>query len=160
MFNIDEVFELAEQIERNGARFYRKAADSTDHVEGRQLLTDLAIMEDDHERTFGKIRQDIASGSWGELSYDPHGEAAQYLQSFVTGSVFGPGDNRLDMLSESTSLLEIVEIALQFEKETIAFFAGVKESMPAALGADKVTRIIQEEMGHVALLTRKREDLI
>jgi rubrerythrin len=25
-FNIDEVFEIAEQIERNGARFYRKAA--------------------------------------------------------------------------------------------------------------------------------------
>ena len=28
-FNPDEIFEMAEQIERNGAKFYRKAAERT-----------------------------------------------------------------------------------------------------------------------------------
>jgi len=31
-FNADEVFEMAEQIERNGARFYRAAAEEIAHI--------------------------------------------------------------------------------------------------------------------------------
>ena len=46
-FNADEVFEMAEQIERNGGMFYRAAADKFPAV--RELLLKLAKWEDDHE---------------------------------------------------------------------------------------------------------------
>ncbi|MFC2170988.1 ferritin family protein, partial [Calditrichota bacterium] len=60
MYNIDEVFEMAEQIERDGADFYRKAAAHVDVEEGKTLLLELASMEDDHEVVFAKLREKIA----------------------------------------------------------------------------------------------------
>jgi len=51
-FNADEIFEMAEQIERNGAKFYRRAAEQVTSPDGSELLLNLAVMEDVHEKTF------------------------------------------------------------------------------------------------------------
>ena len=55
-FNPSEILEMAEQIERNGARFYRLAAEGTVDSRNRQLLVHLAAMEDEHEKTFASMR--------------------------------------------------------------------------------------------------------
>ena len=57
-FNADEVFEMAEQIERNGARFYRTAAEKFPEV--NPLLLELAAMEDKHEKTFAAMRSELS----------------------------------------------------------------------------------------------------
>jgi len=46
-FSIDEIFEIAEQIERNGAKFYREAASSTRDVSHQDLLRAVFDMESD-----------------------------------------------------------------------------------------------------------------
>ena len=51
-FNADEVFEIAEQIERNGAKFYRTSAKNISDVNNKNFLIQLAEMEDEHEKTF------------------------------------------------------------------------------------------------------------
>ena len=38
-FNADEVFEIAEQIERNGAKFYRTSAENIADTNKKKLLT-------------------------------------------------------------------------------------------------------------------------
>ena len=58
-FNFDEVFEIAEQIERDGARFYRSAADKFSDSTARDKLLELAAMEDKHEKTFAAIRSEL-----------------------------------------------------------------------------------------------------
>jgi rubrerythrin len=58
-FNPDEVLEMAEQIERNGARFYRQAAQGAQDVGVRELLQGLAAMEDGHEKLFAKMRANL-----------------------------------------------------------------------------------------------------
>jgi hypothetical protein len=55
----DEIFEMAEQIERNGARFYRRAAQGFTDSRGRQLMLDLATMEDQHEKVFAGMRAEL-----------------------------------------------------------------------------------------------------
>ena len=69
VFNIDETFEIAEQIERNGARFYRKAAGIFEASRAKSLLMDLAAMEDRHEKLFKEMRQELKkkSGTQEEL---------------------------------------------------------------------------------------------
>ncbi|MCH7559530.1 MAG: rubrerythrin, partial [Planctomycetes bacterium] len=57
-FNADEVFEMAEQIERNGAKFYRAAAKKFPELS--QVLSDLAVMEDEHEKTFAAMRAELS----------------------------------------------------------------------------------------------------
>ena len=41
-FNADEVFEMAEQIERNGAKFYREAATKTSDRQTKDMFLRLA----------------------------------------------------------------------------------------------------------------------
>jgi rubrerythrin len=52
-FKVDEIFKMAEQIERNGAKFYRAAAKKIPAA--KQALVELASMEDEHLRTFAAI---------------------------------------------------------------------------------------------------------
>ena len=44
-FSADEIFEMAEQIERNGVIFYRAAAEKTGDSVNKKLLDGLAAME-------------------------------------------------------------------------------------------------------------------
>ena len=56
-FNADEVFEMAEEIERNGAKFYREAASKSTNREIREMFLNMASMEDGHLRTFQEMRK-------------------------------------------------------------------------------------------------------
>ena len=55
-FNADEIFEMAEEIERNGAKFYREAAQKAADKQVKQMLLDMAAMEDGHLVTFQQMR--------------------------------------------------------------------------------------------------------
>ncbi|HRD19019.1 MAG TPA: ferritin family protein, partial [Candidatus Marinimicrobia bacterium] len=70
-FNIDEVFEIAEQIEVNGSRFYRHAAELSQFAEHKNMLLKLAEMEDQHQKTFAGMREKIKQTKLN-LSYDPN----------------------------------------------------------------------------------------
>lgn len=158
-FNIDEVFEMAEQMERDGARFYRTAADHADDDEAGGLLLELAEMEDDHERFFARMRKRIAEPEFGKFTFDPEGEAASYLRSMMQGKVFSIQGDPSRMLDGEETLEQVLTTAIQLEKDTIAFYSGIKEMMPEELGADKIHAIIREEMSHVTLLNRRLEEL-
>jgi rubrerythrin len=43
-FNAEEIFMMAEQIERNGAKFYREAAQNVSGPEPKQILLGLACI--------------------------------------------------------------------------------------------------------------------
>ena len=59
-FNADEIFEMAEQMERNGANFYRDAADNISDGKNKELLLRLADMEVEHEKTFVEMRKSLS----------------------------------------------------------------------------------------------------
>ncbi|MCK4816396.1 rubrerythrin, partial [bacterium] len=75
-FNADEIFEIAEQIERNGAMFYRQMAENISDVLIRNLLLDLATMEDEHEKVFISMRADLSDKEREPTVFDPEGESA------------------------------------------------------------------------------------
>ena len=58
-FNADEIFEMAIYVERNGAKFYRKAAEQTESPDVKKMLLELAAMEDGHEIIFAEMRKDL-----------------------------------------------------------------------------------------------------
>ena len=69
-FNVDEVFEIAEQIERNGAKFYRSVAQKITETDKKQLLIDLAEMEDEHEQTFKSLRSKLSTDEKIQTTFD------------------------------------------------------------------------------------------
>ncbi len=56
---IFDVFEIAEQIERNGAKFYRRAAEISDDRESRKMFLRLAECEVEHERIFAHMKKQL-----------------------------------------------------------------------------------------------------
>ncbi|MBN1456465.1 MAG: hypothetical protein JW912_01280, partial [Sedimentisphaerales bacterium] len=59
-FSADEIFEMAEEIERNGAKFYRKAAKNAATKDIKDMLVNMAVMEDGHEKTFAEMRKELS----------------------------------------------------------------------------------------------------
>ena len=55
-FNADDVLAMAEQMEINGGKFYRTAAEATSDRANKEFLLELAAMEDQHEKTFIAMR--------------------------------------------------------------------------------------------------------
>ncbi len=149
-FNADEIFEMAEQIERNGAKFYRKAAESADDA-GRDLLLRLADMEDDHEKTFAAMRAELADAEARPLTFDPYDEAARYLQTMADGEVFGVDPSA--SLSGQEPLENILTTAIGLEKDSIVFYQSMKVLVPERAGKERLDAIIKQEIGHILDLT-------
>ena len=152
-FTSDEVFEIAEQIERNGAKFYRTAAKNVSDIKKKQLLKHLAEMEDEHEQTFKTLRSKLKEDEKIVTTFDPDGEAEKYLRALADTRVFYDKEIHL------TSLKEILKTAITTEKDSIVFYLGMKEVVPPHLGKEKLDEIIKEEMGHIKLLSRQLLEL-
>lgn len=152
-FNADEIFEMAEQIERNGAKFYRAAADKL--PAGRKALLDLAAMEEQHEKTFAEMREQLAGREKESLVFDPNDEAQMYLRAAADGHVFDTRNEPAEKLKGKVTPDDIFKMAINVEKDSIAFYAGLKEWVPPRAGRDKIEAIIREEFGHIATLSEK-----
>lgn len=160
MFNIDEVFEIAEQIEKNGAVFYTKAAERFSDYSKKSVFLKLADMEKEHEKRFHTMRLEIAKKE-REISefLDPTGEAAKYLQAIANSKVFDIKSDPTVKFKDVRSVSELLRIAIDLEKDSIIFYLGIKQFVPETLGGNKIDLIVKEEMGHVQLLTDLIENL-
>jgi len=151
-FNADDIFEMAVKIEQNGAIFYRQAADKVDGEENKAFLLDLAEMEDDHEQTFAAMKKELADDESFPTTFDPEDENALYLAAFADTRVFFKKEE------PGSDLKEILGSAIQAEKDSIAFYLGMKELVPEKLGKAKLDDIIKEEMSHIRILAGKLSD--
>jgi len=155
--NADEIFEIAEQIERNGAKFYRRAAEKVSAAQ--QELLELAAMEDDHEKNFAQMRKGLTSRQREQMVFDPDNQAALYLQAMASGHVFNLSQDLSEQLAGKDTAEDILRMAIEAEKDSIAYYTGMKDCVPVRAGKEKVEAIIREEMGHIATLTEKLAEL-
>lgn len=154
-FNADEVFEMAEEIERNGAKFYREAAKKTSDADIKKMLLDLAAMEDGHEKTFVEMRKELSAAEKEVTTFDPDNEVAMYLQTLADFHGTEGKVSPTEKLSGQESMSEVLKIALQAEKNSIAFYVGIKDLVPGKSGKEKIQSIIIEEMAHVSTIGGK-----
>jgi len=154
-FNADEVFEMAEQIERNGAKFYRRAAKAFAHSDAHQLLTDLAGWEETHEKVFADMRKELSQKEKEPVFFDPNNEAVMYLRAMADNHVFRPQAEPSEFFTGGESLEEVFRKAIRFENDSVSFYLGMTDVVGESLGRDKVAGIIQEEKRHVVMLNEK-----
>lgn len=151
-FNTDEIFEMAEQIERNAASFYREAAKRTGDKVSQKLFVNLAEMEDNHCQIFQEMRSQLVPGQKEQETFDPENQAILYLQAMADGHGTEGKKSRTEKLTGSESMREILQIAVNAEKDSVVFYTALKELVAPGAGRDKVEVIIEEELGHLALL--------
>ncbi len=161
-FNADEIFEMAEEIERQAARFYTQAAEHAPDEATAGMFREMAEMEDDHEKTFAAMRKDLGAAERETDTFDPQGEAAMYLQAMADAHGTEGKKGRKGKAGEMTgneSLEEVLEAAVRAEADSVAFYTGIKEMVPARAGRDRIDEIIKEEIGHLAYLKRRLVEL-
>ena len=148
-FSADEIFEMAKQIEINGASFYRKAAEKVEGEKEKKFLNGLAHMEDQHEKIFEQMQKEFNEQEKDSQMYDPEGEAVLYLKALADTKIFfkkeEPGKNMKDILMS----------AIKAEQDSIIFYLGMKELVSGDKGKKRVDDIIKEEMSHIKLLSGK-----
>lgn len=159
VFNADEVFEMAIRIENNGATFYRRAAGLQSDIKNQKFLESLANMEDRHQKIFTDMRTALTEKDKGPKVFDPYDEVSQYLAA-MADTMGGEGSPSVaDTLTGNESLEEILNIAVGLEKDSILFYLGIKDFIPAQSGQDRIDEIIKEERRHVVQLSNLLEKL-
>lgn len=148
-FNVAEILEIAQQIERNGQTFYTRAAEGARSEQQQRLLENLASMEREHERTFGAMQSRLGSAARDGSEMDP--QVASYLRAIVEGKVFSTQPD-LEALS-GAGIVSILKTAIELEKDSIVFYLGVEQLVMNAHDVKTIDEIIREELGHVAILS-------
>ena len=152
-FNANDVFIMAEQMERNGAKFYRNAADGISEPGNKKLLMELAKMEEQHEKVFMAMRAELSEKVREKTVFDPADESTLYLNALADTRVYF--EKEIDI----SSLEGIFKAAIEAEKDSIVFYLGMKEAVPENLGKSKLENIIKEEMKHVRILSNELTSL-
>jgi rubrerythrin len=147
-FNADDIFEMAQQMERNGAAFYKTAAEAIDDESSKKFLLELAKMEVGHEKTFAEMRSTLCDSEKTSTVFDPEGESIHYLRALADTRVFFQKE------IDTSSLEAILKDAITAEKDSIVFYLGMREAVPENLGRDRLDDIIKEEMGHIRILSK------
>ena len=156
-FNAFEVFEMAEQMERNGSRFYEKAAERAADSGMKGVLLALARMEQDHIRIFSEMKKELSGQPWAD-GFEQENEAVLFLRALTAGKIFDVKGEAADLVAKMT-MPDILKKAIGLEKDSIAFYTGIKELVPAEFGKGRMDAIIREEMRHVKILSERLEAL-
>jgi len=151
-YSLNEIVELAVQIEHNGYAFYHEA---TKHkgldAKTLELLTTLRDQELHHEKIFLGLRDNedmkgiVLSMDWEMV--------ASYLKSIVDSRIFNTEDAAIKLATNAKDMKDVLDYAIQFEKDTLLFFHTIKDAIVVQKAQDAIARIIHEEISHVLRLT-------
>ncbi len=158
-FNADEVFEMAEEIERQGARFYSEASKMAPTGEMKKFFLELTEMESKHLKIFADMRKHLSEEEKTSTAYDPDNEAVLYLKTMAAAKGWEGRISPTQKLTGKEPMKEVVEIALNAEKESVVFYYGLKSMVSEGAGRDKVEKIILEELSHIRTLLEYLKDM-
>lgn len=150
-FNAFEVFEIAEQIEQNGTNFYIRAAELFDNSETCQMFLRLAEWEKQHEQIFAQMKQQLSGKDQQGNTMEPD-DLLPDPRVMAGLAVFGIRSDPEKELHGRHSKTDILRRAVEKEKDSIVFYHGLKEFVPAEADKEKIDDIIKEEMKHIVIL--------
>lgn len=151
--NAFEIFEIAEQIERNAAMFYRKAAELFNEPDISTMFIELADWETKHEQIFRDMGKQLVKLNKNMKTLEP--EKKEFDPKLMAClAVFGTVSEPLHWLKSLTKITDVLKTALEKEKDSIAFYEGLKDFVPDRDDKNKIDDIIEEERHHIKILNQ------
>ncbi|MHC4309712.1 MAG: ferritin-like domain-containing protein [Planctomycetota bacterium] len=150
--NAFEVFEIAEQIERNGAKFYRKAAELFDESDIRTMFIELVEWETKHEQVFRDMGKQLVKLNKTSSTEPEKKQFDPKLMSCL--AVFGTVSDPPHKLKSNEKIADVLQTAIAKEQDTITFYEGLKDFVPDRDDKNKVDDIIKEERHHINILNQ------
>jgi rubrerythrin len=154
MFSIREIIDMAIQLEKNAETFYRKALARVSTPILEPVLVCLADEERDHAQWFERLKRALeearASGEKGELD-------GEVLRSLV-------GDQKFSLaevdLAEIESVEELIELAIEHEKDTILFYQMLQSFIDDPETNKELDEVIAQEEQHIKLLKECEDEMV
>jgi len=146
LFSVRELIDVAIREEQTGATFYRALAERTDAPELAEFAQRVAEMEDEHERRFRKMLDEL--GDYKPVGESYGGEHASYMAYLTQGRIFPVGDESRKLAEQQMSDEEAVETAMGLERNTLLFYLEMLQFVPEKHQA-LLDDIIAEERQHV-----------
>ena len=157
-YSVNEVIEFAVQIEKNGYAFYNEASKRKDiDAKAKEFIEMLRDEELNHEKTFLALRSDTdmkdleLTADWELIS--------EYLKTIVDCRIFNSEDSAIKQATAAKGIMEIVEHAISFEKDTLLYFHALNDGMFNAKLRQVLRKIINEEVSHVLRLNDYKKTL-
>ena len=146
MFSLKDIMDIAVQIERNGERVYRNAAEKIENPSLRSLLQSLADEETQHAKWFEELIDKVSdTGEFPEQ--EKIGRAL--LQDAVGAQSFTLEDADFSSMKKIEDLLSL---AIEFEKDTALFYGMLQPLIEDQKTLEQLHAIIQEEEAHARRL--------
>ena len=145
----EDLIDFAVQTEIHGAHFYREAAELSEDDEASDLFEYLAFQEERHRLVFEGLSEAVVPSA---IDADEAQEALGYISAAVDQEFFGR-DAALRQIAPGATTEEMLQQAMEFERETLLFFYGLRDLVrsPNKLLLDD---IIAEEKSHMRQLAR------
>ncbi|MBN2137929.1 MAG: ferritin family protein [Sedimentisphaerales bacterium] len=157
-FNVFEIFQIAEKIERNGAKFYLRAAELFDDSERRDIFYKLANWKARHEKALAKRRK-LFSEKTGQFgTFDPDNYVLSNPHVLVGLAAFTAKPSFRDHMSGHEGKKEIFRTAVRMSKQAIVFYEGLKDFSRDPASRDTIDQIVEEEKKHISILMEAMEE--
>lgn len=154
-FNVFEILEIAERIERKGARFYLKATELFEDEERRDAYYALANWKAKHEKIWARMRKRFSEKTGEFGTFDPDNYVLSNPEVMAGLTWFDTKQESLRKLTGRETRREILKDAIKRESEIIVFYQGLKEFARDPASEDIVDKIIKEENRQIKLLTEQ-----
>ena len=146
MFSIREILGLAVKLEKNGELFYRGAVPRFSNPSLVSLLKWLADEELRHMEWFMSKRAELKPEGQ-ERDLDEIGD--ELLRDILGNQTFSLQEVDLSTIDDNETL---IDIAIEFENDTILFYEMLLSLVENRETTDKLSEIIKEENSHIETL--------
>lgn len=144
-----ELVELGIQIEKNGRDFYHTLSRQSKNEEAKKIFEFLAKEEEKHVSVFQKILN--SAHSYQSRGYYPD-EYFAYMNTLAGGYIFTQADKGKEIARKIKSDKEALSMGIQFEKDSILFYEGMKKVM-AEKDYPVIEKLIMQEHKHLMQLS-------
>jgi len=147
LYDLEDVFRMAAQLEESGRAFYETVALNSPNVVVAALCRDLAQQEQMHFETFDAMRRG-ATGK-GRPAEATFGQM-QVTQALLEDKA-APMQEEARSVAEHGSLEDILDMAIAMEAKSVAFYLEIASAVDGE-DADTIGRVIEEEGRHEEML--------
>ena len=151
MFTINDICNIAVQIERNGEAAYRQAAEKAKDPKIEAIFTQMADEEHCHGQWFEALSVERAVAS-NHQEMEAMGRAL--LQDMVKDQTFSLEGSTL---SKTEKIEAIISQSIRFEEDTVNFYEMLSDFVDDRSVQKVLEVVIEEERQHIVKLRRLSE---
>ena len=156
MFLIEDIIDLAIQIEQNAEKVYRNAQAIASTPELAVLLKWLADEEKAHAKWFSRLRKTVNIEPQDPDVQDPDVQDpdVQKMGKTLLGDVLGTQSFSLENaeFSKIRHLAQLLSVAIEFERDKVTFYRLLQPFIIDTATRDFLESIILEEKNHIRRL--------